>query len=162
MEMEIELSDIIACGSLLIAITSFLFSDRKIKKQQKQINDLDIRIKTEDFEQRKKACVRAEIKAEPYFDNKGKSRYLYSIFVTNIGISTAKNIRVESVIFDDQPSGINPMIPDGMLPYPMLNHMDSFEIPIMLTIGHIHVPEIKFVWDDESGDNQERVQVLDL
>lgn len=160
--MEIQLSDIIASGSLFIAIASFLFSGWRIKKQQKQINELDIKIKTEDIEQRKRACVRAEIKTEEYFDSRGRRMRSYSILVTNVGVSTAKNIRVDSIIFSDHKTGIRPLIPDGVLPYPILNHMDSFEIPITLTIGHIHTPEIKFIWNDESGDNQERIQVLDL
>lgn len=160
--MEIRLSDLIASGSLFIAIASFLFSGWRIKKQQKQINELDIKIKTEDIEQRKRACVRAEIKTEEYFDNKGRRMRSYSILVTNTGVSTARNIRIESIVFDYEKSGISVRIPDRVLPYPLLNHMDSFEIPIMLIVGHIHVPEIKFIWDDESGNNQERIQVLDL
>mgnify|MGYP001289211441 CR=1 FL=1 len=160
--MEFQTSEIIALGSLLIAIASFAFSGWKIRAQQKQINKLDIKIKTEDIEQRRRACIRAEIKVEEYFDNKGKRMRSYSILVTNIGIATAKNIRVESVIFDNQQSGIFVRIPDGVLPYPILNHLDSFEIPISLMVGHIHVPEIAFTWDDDAGSDQKRIQVLDL
>ena len=82
--------------------------------------------------------------------------------VYNKGKSSAKNIRFISDDIEKENSGIDIYTPNGTFPYPLLHPQTSFELTVVLYIGHNPVPKIKFIWDDDYGENQEREQILNI
>jgi len=148
-------TDLIALGSILISIIALVFTwltDRKVKAQQVIINEYDLNRKKSEIIESKKAIVEA---------NAFKSGNNWKIKIYNKGKATAKNIRIVSpdLIGDN---GINLNIKKDFFPYQMLHPQTSFEIDIMLFSRYKKSPKVKFIWDDDSGLNQEREQLLDL
>ena len=88
-----------------------------------------------------------------------KSGQSWVVRIWNDGTSIAKNVRLKSDDIDND-SGIALFIKKGILPYPLLNYGDSFEIVASLDEGRNPVPIIKLIWDDEYKKDNEREQVL--
>ncbi|MDR2910731.1 MAG: hypothetical protein LBV47_05135 [Bacteroidales bacterium] len=85
----------------------------------------------------------------------------WGIKVWNDGVAPARNIRF---ISDDieKDNGVQLTVRQGTFPYSLLNNRDSFEMNAMLAQGHNPVPIIKFIWDDDFGENRERERVLEF
>lgn len=152
-----EVADFISLISMLIAAGAFLYTyfvDRRVKAQEIALNDIQIKKHKEEETESKKAVIEANIYKS------GKSSWKMKVY--NKGKSSASNIRFISDDIEKDNSGITIYISNGTLPYPLLHPQTSFELPVALYSGHNPVPRIKFIWDDEYGENQEREQILNL
>jgi hypothetical protein len=99
---------------------------------------------------------RAIIRAKGYL-----SDGLWTINIRNDGAASAKNIKMEfKDIRSDRRTPL--FIEKGKLPYPLLNGGDGFELRAMLGNGRNPAPKIKFIWDDDYKNDNEREQILEL
>lgn len=158
-------SDWIALGSLIVAslaiigtLCTYIIHERKIKKQTQQINNQTQQINEYQLkkileEEAKKA--KAQIKANTF-----KSGNNWKIRIFNKG-AKAENIRFTSEDIAQKKSGIT-LLNTDILPYPLLDTEESFDISISLCEAHNPMPKIKLIWDDETEKDQEREQILDL
>lgn len=140
--------------SLIIAILALLFSaftylkhDKKLKDQERKINDYQLKKIEKDDLESKKAAIRGNIIKSP----KGH----VTLKVYNSGRAAARNIRIEGLeipgLFYNA---------DGLLPYELMNPQDYTEISIMLFNNCFPTIKLKYIWDDESGKDNEYEQVL--
>ena len=149
--------DWIGFAGLLVALAGWLYTwyvDRKVKTQEIALNDLQIKKYKEEEAESKRAIIEANVYKS------GKSSWKMKVY--NKGKSSAKNIRFISDDIEKENSGIDIYTPNGTFPYPLLHPQTSFELTVVLYIGHNPVPKIKFIWDDDYGENQEREQILNI
>lgn len=152
-----ETADFISLISILIAAGAFLYTyfvDRRVKAQEIALNDIQIKKHREEEAESKKAVIEANIYKS------GKSSWKMKVY--NKGKSSARNIRFISDDIEKENSGIEIYTPNGTLPYPLLHPQTSFELSVVLYMGHNPVPKVKFIWDDDYGENQEREQILNI
>lgn len=125
--------------------------DRKLKAQEKQLNELQIRQlkKSEEKE------LQANIKCRASHGNKGSE----TIDIVNAGPADASNIRVE-IIDKDNLNGI--IFHDNWGPYELINANSSVEERITLCMGHTQYLKLKVVWDDEFAKDREAIINLQL
>ena len=147
-----DVVDIISLGfsllAIILTITMYYKHDKRLKEQEAKLNAYQIK-KIEDEEtENKKALVKGHIVT----GNKG-SRMLK---VFNSGKAVARNIRVEYL------GDMKYIVPrDDHFPYELLNPQDSSEIFLMLFEGASKL-HIKFIWDDDSKNDNEFTQMLTL
>jgi hypothetical protein len=134
------------------AIVWTWLTDRKLKRQQLQINEFQLQSIKDGQAEKKQALLRAK----GYQDNR-----IWVVKIWNEGVSVAKNIRLssEDIEKDDK---IQLRLRSGKIPYPLLNRGDSFEIYATLSEGRNPVPKIKLIWDDDYKKDNEREQVLEF
>lgn len=143
-KISFTLSVLAILGSVFI----YFYHDKKIKQQEKRLNDYQLkRFETEDIES-KKAQIKGKIKK----GEKGRR----TLTVSNAGKATAYNIRLE--ILSD-PEGI---INFDFRPYEMLNPQENTETVFFLTGGHTPTLKVKYIWNDSFHENNEFIQVLTI
>lgn len=142
--------------SLIIAILALLFSaftylkhDKKLKDQERKINDYQLKKIEKDDLESKKAAIRGNIIKSP----KGH----VTLKVYNSGRAAARNIRVEGL----EISGLFHNAA-GLLPYKLMNPQDYTEITINPLTDSLSIIDLKYIWDDESGKDNEYEQVLTI
>lgn len=148
-------SDIIASVSLLFSVVSGIYSlyiGRRLNKQQIQINKQTLSLHKKNEENEKKALICANA----FKTGSGGWR----IRVFNNGEATARNIKMYSDEIDADNSGIIIRVQNES--YPLLNKSEHFDLVMVLYEGHNPSPLVKFIWDDEFGNNREREQMLNL
>ena len=140
---------IISVLALIASVFTYLRHDKKLKEQERRINEYQLKqIEKEDLES-KKAAIRGNIV-------KGlKSGRTLKVY--NSGRATAHNIRVEGL----NVNGIFYMRRD-IFPYELMNPQDYTELTMHLTYGCPSTIKLKYIWDDEFGDNNEFEQVLTI
>ena len=140
---------IISVLALIASVFTYLRHDKKLKEQERRINEYQLKqIEKEDLES-KKAAIRGNIV-------KGlKSGRTLKVY--NSGRATAHNIRVEGLGVD----GIFYMGRD-IFPYELMNPQDYTELTMHLTCGCPSTIKLKYIWDDEYGNNNEFEQVLTI
>jgi len=132
-----ENSIYISSGSLIVATVALFITVKKDRK--KSISD-------------KKALIRA----------KGyKSVNSWIVWIWNDGEATAKNIRIESSDIEKD-NGIQLRIEKGKIPYPLFHTGGSFDINAFSEETHKPVVIVKFIWDDDYTNNNEREIVLNF
>jgi hypothetical protein len=148
-----------------IAGTSIVYfaHEKKLKKQQKELNeqkkilnDYDLEDKKRLDAERKQANVVATVerKENTVIPKTHMIPPSHVIIICNKGLSTAKNVRMESPdLFGDSER----VFFAGETKFPYLNLIpnDSFNIPVYAR-GANGSYQIKLIWDDESG--KDRVQ----
>ena len=147
---------IVAIAALVVSLGALIFSaytyskhDKKIKAQEQIINDYQInKIKKEDEESRK-----ANIKGNIYPGNKGK--LILKVF--NSGKAIARNIRVEGLDVDSLI-----VIGKELLPYELMNPQDNTALTLWITKYSPSTIRLRYIWDDDFGQNNEFEQVLTL
>ena len=123
--------------------------DKKLKEQERRINEYQLKqIEKEDLES-KKAIIRGNIVKGL---KGGRTLKVY-----NSGRAAARNIRVEGLRVD----GIIYVNRD-IFPYELMNPQDYAELTLHLTCGCPSTIKLKYVWDDESGKDIEFEQLLTL
>lgn len=150
-----DTSDIIAFASMLIAGGAFLYTylvDKKVKVQELALYEIQLHKHKEEEIASKKAIIEAYV----YESTRSRRMKVY-----NKGQASARNIRFISDDIEKEGSGIF-MLNEKILPYPILHPQNSFEIRMQLVSGHNSAPKVKFIWDDDYGENQEREQILNL
>lgn len=139
---------ILSILAILGSIFVYFSHDKKIKKQEKILNDYQIkRFESEDIENKK-----AEIKGNIRKRDKG----LRTLIVFNSGKNTAYNIRLEFL------SELNGIIDLEFQSYEMLNPQESTEICFFLVEGHAPTLKVKYIWNDNFRENNEFAQILTL
>lgn len=140
---------VVSLGALLFSAYTYSKHDKKIKAQEQIINDYQInKIKKEDEESRK-----ANIKGNIYPGNKGK--LILKVF--NSGKAIARNIRVEGLDVDSLI-----VIGKELLPYELMNPQDNTELTLWITKDSPSTIRLRYIWDDDFGQNNEFEQVLTL
>ena len=140
---------IISVLALIASVFTYLRHDKKLKEQERRINEYQLKqIEKEDLES-KKAAIRGNIVKGL---KGGRTLKVY-----NSGHATARNIRVEGL----DVNGIFYMRRD-LFPYELMNPQDYTELTMHLTCGCPSTIKLKYIWDDEFGDNNEFEQVLTI
>jgi hypothetical protein len=140
---------VVSLGALIFSAYTYSKHDKKIKAQEQIINDYQInKIKKEDEESRK-----ANIKGNIYPGNKGK--LILKVF--NSGKAIARNIRVEGLDVDSLI-----VIGKELLPYELMNPQDNTELTLWKTKDSPSTIRLRYIWDDDFGQNNEFEQVLTL
>ena len=136
----------------LIAIVGTIFTyfkhDRKIKAQEKLINDYQLGKIEEEKIQKRQAVVRASL----IVGNKGHR----ILRIYNKGKATARNVRL---IINDEPDYLYATNP---FPFPMLNEGEYVNLNIEL---HKRLPDdisFEILWDDEYKENNSHAQTVNL
>ena len=140
---------IISVLALIASVFTYLRHDKKLKEQERRINEYQLKqIEKENLEN-KKAAIRGNIVKGL---KGGRTLKVY-----NSGRATARNIRVEGL----NVNGIFYMRRD-IFPYELMNPQDYTELTMHLTYGCPSTIKLKYIWDDEFGDNNEFEQVLTI
>ena len=140
---------IISILALLASAFTYFKHDKKLKEQERKINEYQLKqIEKEDLES-KKAAIRGNIVK----GLKGKR----TLKVYNSGRAIARNIRIEGLDVE----GLFHRA-DEVFPYELMNPQDYTEVNIMLFNNCASTIKLKYIWDDESGKNNEFEQVLTL
>lgn len=142
-------SFVISVVALLFSGFTFLFYDRKLKRQDAKINEYQLKQLEAAEQESKKAQIRGNIYP------KAKGGRTFKIY--NAGQSKARNIRIEGL--DDAEVIHNGQ---GLFPYELMNPQDYTELALHLYIGSPSTLKVKYIWDDESGKDNEFEQVLTL
>lgn len=140
---------IISILALLASAFTYFKHDKKLKEQERKINEYQLKqIEKEDLES-KKAAIRGNIVK----GLKGNR----TLKVYNSGRAIARNIRIEGLDVE----GLFHRA-DEVFPYELMNPQDYTEVNIMLFNNCAPTIKLKYIWDDESGKNNEFEQVLTL
>ncbi len=140
---------IISILALLASAFTYFKHDKKLKEQERKINEYQLKqIEKEDLES-KKAAIRGNIVK----GLKGKR----TLKVYNSGRAIARNIRIEGLDVEWMLHSA-----DEFFPYELMNPQDYTEMTIHLVMGCPATIKLKYIWDDESGKNNEFEQVLTL
>lgn len=135
--------------ALIASVFTYFKHDKKLKEQERKINEYQLKqIEKEDLES-KKAAIRGNIVKGL---KGGRTLKVY-----NSGRATARNIRVEGL-------DVNGVIHRGgdIFPYELMNPQDYTELTIHLVMGCPSTLKLKYIWDDEFGRDNEFEQVLTI
>jgi len=139
---------ILSMLAILGSIFTYFYHDRKIKNQEKRLNEYQLKkFELEDIENQK-----AQIKGNVTKTGTGNR----ALIIFNAGKSTAYNIRLEILSETD---GIIALKFD---PYEMLNPQEKTDTNFFLTEGHAKTLKVKYVWNDRYKENNNFVQVLTI
>lgn len=140
---------IISVFALIASVFTYFKHDKKLKEQERKINEYQLkRIEKEDIES-KKATIRGNIIQG--FNGKR------TLKVYNSGRAAARNIRIDGLDVD-----CVFYMPQDLFPYELMNPQDYAELTLHLTYGCPSTIKLKYIWDDEFSDNNEFEQVLTI
>lgn len=135
--------------ALIASVFTYFKHDKKLKEQERKINEYQLKqIEKEDLES-KKAAIRGNIVKGL---KGGRTLKVY-----NSGRAAAHNIKVEGL----DVNGVF-YLPQDLFPYELMNPQDYAELTLHLTCGCPSTIKLKYVWDDESGKDIEFEQLLTL
>ena len=146
--MEV-LSIVIAILALGFSCYTFFAHDRRLKKQENQINEYQLRSMVQSEDDNKKAVIRA--KALKYT---GGKRTLY---ICNTGKAKARNLNVD-IPNEDEIYASSPEFP---LHYEELLSDASREVTLLLSEGDDELT-LTFEWEDEYSKTNKETQTIDL
>jgi len=130
------------------SIFTYFYHDRKIKEQEKRLNDYQLKkFQLEDIENKK-----AQIKGN-LIRTAEASR---TLTIYNTGKSTAYNIRLEVL------SELNGIHNFKFEPFEMLNPLEKTEISFYLSSRHSLTLKVKFIWNDTFKEGNEYIQLLTI
>lgn len=139
---------IFAISGIIGGLFMYFHHDKKIKNQEKLLNDLQIKQYKRVEEQEKQAKVECNI----IYGDKGIRR----IYFYNSGLSDAHNVRIE-ILNKDNLDGVN--ILGNWGPYDLITSRNGKrEERILLCEGHTDALKLRITWDDEFGNNRSILQ----
>jgi len=138
---------ILAFIGILGSIWVYLVHDRKLKAQEKTLNNLQIKQLSKAEAKEKMADIRCNI-----FRAKSKAH----VRIINAGPSTAYNVRIEILNQEELEGLIFQHTIWG--PYEMINVSDGKEEIIFLEMGYTEHLKLRITWDDEFA--KDRVAIL--
>jgi hypothetical protein len=144
--MEI-LSLIVSVIAILCSIFTYFIHDRKLKKQETQINEYQLKKNKDEQLEQKKASVKANLIKED------KGQMIIKVF--NAGKAIARNI---SLNMNDE----NIIVLMNPFPYEFLNPQESTEIIFSTHEGSPDKLLIDIMWDDDSHSQNTHKQMLTL
>ncbi|MCM1078261.1 MAG: hypothetical protein NC344_01295 [Bacteroidales bacterium] len=130
---------IMAAMGILGGLWAYFRHDRKIKSQEKILNEFQI--KQIEKEQAKEKM--AEMKANIISNHKGTARIRF----VNAGKANANNIRIEVLTSEKEMGKIYYGANFG--PYEVINPQSYREEKLFLCEGHPDTIEMKIIWNDE-------------
>lgn len=145
---NIDISLILSIIALIGSIFTYFIHDRKIKAQEKLINDYQIAKIEEEKMANKTAILRGTLL------NKSSSERTIRIY--NKGKNAAKNIRLEI----DNKDNYHFFGPE--LPFPLLHEQEKIDITIFLTKETPENISFTILWDDEHAIDNEHNQIIQL
>lgn len=139
------------CG-IIGGLFAYFRHDKKIKEQEKLLNELQIKQYKKAEEQEKQAKVECNIIS----GNKGSSKIRFY----NSGLSDARNVRIEILNKYDLKGVI---VNENWGPYDLITPRNGKrEERIALCEGHTDVLKLRITWDDDSGNNRSILQLPQL
>ncbi len=135
--------------ALTISIITYFKHDKKLKEQERKINEYQLKQLETESEEKKKAIIKGNI----IQNHKGK----HILKIYNCGRALATNIRVEGLDI----KGIY-CRKEHIFPYELMNPQDYTEITLCLTSCCQPKIKLKYIWDDDFKKNNEFEQVLTL
>lgn len=155
-DVNVNLSDAIAFGSLLVAfialVKSFL-SDRKVKKLDVQLKEKELQHHQADEEDLKKADVEVEV-----IETASKKRDVLRFY--NKGKAPAMNVSFE-ITSDKEDDDITLYMAPDYLPYPKLISFQKFEVDFFNSGSKPH-QTILITWDDDFAKGRSKEMVVDM
>lgn len=149
--MNIDFQDpsfILSVLAILGTVYTYLKHDKKIKAQEKLINDYQLKKIKEEEIQKKQAVVRASL----ITGNKGHR----ILRVYNNGKATARNVRL---IINEEPDYLYATNP---FPFPMLNENENVDLNIHLHHGLPDDISFEILWNDEHRIDNSHTQTVQL
>jgi hypothetical protein len=113
-------------------------------------------------DERKQANVVATVVITENFvtvSNHLRTRRSYKIEIRNNGLSSAKNVRMESIDLFGENSGVL-VLDREKFPYRNLIPESSFELSVMVYIDVRDSYQITLIWDDDFGENRRQEQTI--
>lgn len=139
------------CG-IIGGLFMYIHHDKKIKKQERLLNDLQIKQYKKAEEQEKQAKVECNI----IHGDKGGRR----IFFYNSSLSDTHNVCI-GILNKDNLDGVN--ILGNWGPYDLITSRNGKrEERILLCEGHTDALKLRITWDDEFGNNRSILQSTQL
>ena len=141
-------------ASLIFSVIAFVWAQTaktESKENAKHLQMFELSAYKEREEDKKKALIDAKVY---------KSSDEWLLNVCNRGIATAQNIRM--IVQDSEIASESFYFIDAAIPYPFLHHGGSFDIQLFLAQTRKPTIVVKFIWDDDSNNNNERDVVLNL
>ena len=132
-------------------VFAYLRHDRKLKLQEKRLNDLQIR----QLQKAEAKELQADIKCNVY---RSKSNSI--VRIVNAGSADASNVRLE--IMDKEKLEGLIFFHENWGPYDLINAANSVEERIALCEGHDEFIKLKIVWDDDSCKDRETILNVQL
>lgn len=127
-------------------VFAYLRHDRKLKSQEKRLNDLQIR----QLQKAEAKELKADIKC-----NADRSKSISIVRIVNAGSADATNVRVE-IVDQDKLEGLA-FFHKKWGPYDLINAANSVEERIALNEGHDEFIKLKIVWDDDFCKDREAI-----
>ena len=131
---DIILSGLVAVGGIF----AYFKHDKKLKEQEAQLNELQIK----QFEKEEAKEKMAEMKAAIIPGHNGSARIRF----VNAGKADAKNIKIEILSTKEEMSGI---LYTKFGPYDVINPQSHREEHLSLCEGHSKTIKLRITWDDE-------------
>lgn len=143
------ISIIVAILALVFSCYTFFAHDRRLKQQEKLINEYQLRSMLQGEEENKKAIIRA--KSVKYTSGKR------TLCIFNIGKAKARNLKVD-MHDDEQVVASRPELPQT---YEELLPDASREILLLLSEGDDEIT-LTFEWEDDFRSDNKESQTIDL
>lgn len=153
--MKFSISDFIAAGSLLVAIIALVksfLSDRKLKRLDIQLKEMELQHHKADEEDAKKADIEVEV-------IETASKMMDKLRFYNKGQAPASNVSFD--ISTDTDDEIQFDMTPNYLPYPKLLSYQKFELSYYNGSYKPH-HTIVITWDDEFEKGRSKEMVVDL
>lgn len=154
--VSLGVSDIIAAGSLLVAIAALVrssVSDKKLKR-------LDLELKEKELQHHKaneEETMMADVEVEVLETGPKKANILRFY---NKGEAPAMNVMFK-IPSDDEFNEIALMMSPDYLPYPKLLSFQKFEVPFYNSSDKPH-QTIVITWDDDYAKGRTKEMVVDM
>lgn len=130
---------IMSALSIIGGLWAYILHDRKLKAQEKRLNDMQIR----QMQKAEEKELQAEIKCNPIYKGKGAM----TIRIVNVGNSDALNVRIQILTPEEELKGIS-FLKNEWGPYDMINPQSAREERLFLCSGHPNTIFVKAIWDD--------------
>ncbi|MGP1550782.1 MAG: hypothetical protein ACTTI4_08710 [Prevotella fusca] len=137
---------VLSALGIIGGVFAYLQHDRKLKSQEKRLNDLQIR----QLQKAETKELQANIKCNAY-----KSKSNAFVKIVNSGPADASNVRVE-ILDKDNLDGLI-FFHDEWGPYDLINASNSVEERIALCEGHDEFIKLKIIWDDAFSKDRETI-----
>lgn len=152
----------ITIASLLFSVFAFVWAtiaSKKTRDNEKRLQEFELNAYKALHEEKKKALIDAKVY---------ELEHWWNINVYNRGLATARNIRFSSneIAFKIEDfgnsGGIMILKDNDQIPYPFLHNGGSFDVRTILAEGHKSIATVRFIWDDDFSNNNERDIVLNF
>jgi len=145
---NLDFSLILSILAILGSIFTYLIHDRKIKAQEKILNDYQIAKINEEKILKQKAIISASLLP--------KIKHYKTLRIYNKGQATAKNIRL--ILDIDYPY----LFSSNPLPYEFLNPGENIDLRIPITKETPNEISFRILWDDNYEIDNSHPQIIQL